>query len=95
MNVISALYSTVGIIIFLGYLPQILKLIRSETDCREISLLAWLMWDYVLIVSILYGVYEMHDFKFILASSLNCFCINMLLLITLYKRRKYGKKTPL
>jgi uncharacterized protein with PQ loop repeat len=95
MDIISLLYATVPAVIFFGYIPQIAQLIRAKTDCRDISLLAWMMWDYVLIVSILYGVYILHDLKFIIASVLNCACVNALIAITLYKRRKYGKKSAL
>jgi uncharacterized protein with PQ loop repeat len=89
MSLISFLYSTIGIVIFIGYLPQILSLIRAKNDCRSISLTAWWLWNYVLVVSILYGVYELHDLKFIIASALNCACVNVLIGITIYKRYKY------
>ena len=95
MDIISSLYATVPAVIFFGYIPQIMQLIRAKTDCRDISLLAWMMWNYVLIVSIFYGVYILHDIKFIIASALNCACVNVLIGITLYKRRKYGKKSAL
>ena len=95
MDIISSLYATVPAVVFFGYLPQITQLIRAKTDCRDISLLAWWMWNYVAVVSILYGVYILHDIKFIIAASLNCACVNALIGITLYKRRKYGKKSAL
>ena len=95
MDIISILYATVPAVIFLGYLPQIAQLIRAKNDCRDISLLAWVMWDYVLIVSVLYGIYVLDDFKFTMASALNCACVNVLIGITLYKRRKYRQKSSL
>ncbi len=89
---IGMLYSTVGIIVAVGYLPQIYKLLISKAPCRDISLVAWTVWEYTAIVSLLYSLYgqESLDTKFVLVNAINVVCITMIIIITIYKRRKYG-----
>jgi len=92
MNIIGLLYSTVGIVVLFGYMPQISKLWKSETDCREISITSWMIWNYTAIVSLLYSVFDLADIKFSLVNSVNVACINIIILLTLYKRSAYKKR---
>lgn len=94
MSLISTLYSTVGFVIVAGYMPQIFRLIRTTTDCMDISVSAWMIWNYTSIVSLLYGIFEMHDPKFIFVCTTNILCINTIIFMTLYKRHKYAKRVP-
>ncbi len=87
---IGILYSTVGVVVTFGYLPQVYKLLRSQTPCRDISLIAWLIWDYTSIVSLLYSVFDVEDLKLSIVNSINVFFITTIILVTLYKRRKYS-----
>lgn len=86
---IDYLYSTVGIVVAIAYMPQALKLWRSTSTCRDISLSAWLIWNYTAIVSLLYSVYTLDDFKLSAVNAVNVFFITVIICITLYKRRKY------
>lgn len=94
-DVISALYTTVPFIVLIGYLPQIISLIRAKSDCKEISILSWLLWNYMTVVSLLYAVFVLHDLKLSITCMLNVISINIVIGLTLYKRRKYGKKSAL
>ncbi|MCB9983402.1 MAG: hypothetical protein H6861_07000 [Rhodospirillales bacterium] len=91
MNIIGLLYSTVGIVVLFGYMPQIRRLYKSQTDCREISITAWMIWNYTAIVSLLYSVFDLADLKFSVVNGINLVCINIVILLTLYKRRLYHK----
>ena len=86
---ISTLYSTVAIVVALGYLPQTIKLLRCHTPCLDISLMAWGIWEYTAIVSLLYSLIELNDIKLSIVNAINVFFITLIIGITLYKRRKY------
>jgi len=88
---IEILYSSVGIIVAAGYLPQITKLITAARPCHEISVAAWSMWAYTSFVSLIYSLYgqEIYDAKFMSVNAVNTACIAMIIGVTLYKRQKY------
>ncbi len=86
---ISFLYSTVGIIVAFGYLPQIARLLRSKTRCDDISIPAWIIWNYTAIISLLYGYFDLSDLKLTIVNLVNVVCISSIILITLFKRKKY------
>ena len=92
MSIIGFLYSTVGILVLFGYMPQIRRLWKSKTDCREISITSWMIWNYTAIVSLLYSVFDLADVKFSLVNGINVICINIIILLTLYKRSAYKKR---
>ncbi|PCJ02693.1 MAG: hypothetical protein COB14_01660 [Alphaproteobacteria bacterium] len=90
---IDYLYSTVGIIVTISYMPQALKLWRSTSTCDDISLPTWFIWNYTSIVSLLYGIYTLNDFKLSAVNAVNVFFVTFIIGITLYKRRKYKEPT--
>ncbi len=86
---ISFLYSTVGFVIAISYIPQVLCLVRAKTHCSDISLTSWWIWNYTSIVSMLYGIYGLQDLKMSLTSAIIVFFVNLIIGITIYKRIKY------
>ena len=86
---IDFLFSTVGIVITIGYLPQVYRLAIAKTGCYEISVIAWLLWAYAATVMFLYSVFELEDLKMIIVNAINMSFIDLIILITLYKRWKY------
>ncbi len=88
---ISFLYSTVAIIVAIGYLPQTMRLIRSRTNCPDIALWTWFIWNYTAIVSLLYSIIELQDLKLSIVNGVNVFFISLIIIITMYKRRKYSR----
>lgn len=88
---ISLLYSSVGIVIAVSYLPQVLRLLRAKSRCIEISLMSWAIWNYTSIISLLYSVYDLGDLKLSIVNVINVIFINLIIGITLYKRRKYAE----
>ncbi len=91
---IGYLYSTIGVITAFGYLPQVLALIRAQTKCEEVSLRAWIIWEYTSIVSLLYGLFELNDLKFTLVNTVNTFFVSLIVAIIIYKRHKYRDHIP-
>ena len=86
---ISFLYSTVAVIVAFGYLPQTIRLIHSHTNCPDIALWTWFIWNYTAIISLLYSVIELQDLKLSIVNGVNVFFISLIITITIYKRRKY------
>lgn len=91
---IATLYTTVGIIVAIGYMPQTLKLMRAQSKCGDISIPTWVIWNYTAIVSLLYSVYELDDFKLTMVNGVNVFFITLIIGITVFKRRKYKTLIP-
>ena len=87
---IGALYSTVGIVMAVSYLPQVIRLIKAQTPCHEISMASWIIWNYTATVSLLYSIYDLNDTKLTIVNIINVLFINLIIWVTLYKRRKYG-----
>lgn len=87
---IGFLYSTVGLVVAVSYLPQVLRLIKAKTQCIEISLTSWMIWNYTSIVSLLYSIFDLADLKLSIVNAINVLFINLIILITLYKRKKYS-----
>ncbi len=90
---IGFLYSTVGIIVAISYLPQVLRLIKAKTQCIEISLTSWMIWNYTSIISLLYSIVDLGDLKLSIVNAVNVLFINLIIVITLYKRNKYSAPT--
>ncbi len=89
---IATLYTTVGLVVAIGYMPQTLKLLRAKSPCSDISVIAWAIWEYTAIVSLLYSMYELEDLKLSIVNAINVFFITLIIGITLYKRRKYNSE---
>ncbi|MDH5721932.1 MAG: hypothetical protein OEY94_01245 [Alphaproteobacteria bacterium] len=90
LDIIDFLYSIVGIVVAIGYLPQAFRLLRSRGPCRDISILAWAIWEYPAVISLLYSIYILPDLKLIIVNSVNVFFITLILVVTIYKRWKYA-----
>ncbi len=88
---IEVLYSLVGVVVAIGYLTQIIKLIKTTLPCHDISIFSWSIFAYASFISLLYSLYgqEIYDINFVIVNSINATCIAMVICITVYKRRKY------
>lgn len=91
MNIIDIMYASVAVVSLLAYLPQIIRLIKRHTDCRDISLGSWWIWNYTATASLLYGVFRLHDTLFIIACIANLFGVNIIIGLVLYKRWRYSQ----
>ena len=93
MDIISVLYSTVGVVLLIGFIPQILRLIRTHTDCRDISISTWMIWNYTACVSLIYSIIVLPDLKFALVNAVNVMGVNSIIALTLYKRHIHKKNS--
>lgn len=95
MNIITLMYVSATVVSFLGYFPQIIRLIKRHTDCRDISLASWWIWNYTTTASLLYGVFILHDTLFVIACTSNLIGINAIIGLVLYKRWRYSQTNAL
>ena len=90
-SIIDWLYATIVIIAVFGYIPQLIRLWKSEGDSNDISITTWLIWLYTWIVGLLYGIIELQDLKFTIVASINL--IGHLAVIGLTLRNRNRGKT--
>lgn len=60
-NSIIVAYSIIGFISLVAYLPQILKLLRSKTSSKDVSLQTWAVWSVDAMVSLFYAIFILQD----------------------------------
>lgn len=91
MSIIGLLYSTIVIIAVFGYVPQLYKLWKSETDGMDISIATWLIWLYTWVISLLYGIFELEDLKFCIVAVINLIGHFGIIGLTLRNRKRFKK----
>ncbi|MGH1457002.1 MAG: hypothetical protein ACRBDI_09495 [Alphaproteobacteria bacterium] len=92
MTFIGFLYSLVGIIALFGYLPQIITLTKAKTPCLDVNIQTWCIWLTSWVISLIYGIIELHDLKFSAVALINVAGHCGILFTTIYKRKKYSKE---
>ncbi len=93
MSIIGTLYSTIVLIAIFGYVPQLYRLIKTESDGKDISITTWLIWLYTWVVTLLYGAFELSDLKLCIVAIINLAGHLAIIGLTLNNRRKYKAKT--
>lgn len=87
---IAMLYSMAAVVTLCGYIPQIINIWKTKTDCRDISMSTWSIWQATSLVTLLYSHYEVADLKLCLTAGINLTCITVVIAITTYKRTRYA-----
>ncbi|NCT40417.1 MAG: hypothetical protein GW778_01990 [Alphaproteobacteria bacterium] len=90
-SVIDLLYVTIVFIAVFGYVPQIFKLWKSKSDSMDISIATWLIWLYTWVVTLLYGMFELHDLKLCLVAIINLIGHVAIISLTLRNRNRFKK----
>jgi PQ loop repeat len=90
--ILDLLYSLVIIVNIIAYMPQILELWRTKSDCRNFDLRTWFLWIGTSAISLAYAVYRVNDLKFALVSSANLIGIGAIIALTL--RNRVVNRTP-
>ena len=89
MSIIDILYSTIVFIAVFGYVPQIYKLWRSDSDSKDVSILTWLIWLYTWVVTLLYGAFELGDLKLCIVAVINLVGHVVIIALTLRNRNRF------
>ena len=88
-SIIDILYGTIVLIAVFGYVPQIYKLIKSNSDGKDISITTWLIWLYTWVVTLLYGWIELEDTKLCIVAGINLFGHIAIIGLTLRNRHRF------
>ena len=83
-SLVIILYPLVAVISTIGYLPQLKKLFFATRRPQNISLTSWYIWTLGSFISLLYGVYHLHDHLFILTCSINLFLVGLTTSLIVY-----------
>ena len=94
MSIIDFLYSGIAVIAIIGYTPQIIKLWKSNTDSKDVSLLTWLIWMGTWVISLFYGILELQDLKFCIVAIINLIGHVFIIGLTLRNRLRDKAQTP-
>lgn len=84
-EIITILYGMVGIIGSIGFLPQIIHLIKNNT-CEGISIKTWLIWTYCSTISIIYALSQTSDHVFQFVTGVNFIGTAIILALALYHK---------
>lgn len=93
-SVITALYSMVGVVIVVNYIPQIVAIARDKTGAQAISFVAWIMWTLTSFITVLYAWVVVTDWLLTLVSFANflgCASISILAIIQRYRYKHRGR----
>lgn len=84
---ITIMYSMVGIIAIIGYLPQIITLVKNNS-CVGISIKSWIVCTYTSAVSTCYAFYVISDSVLKFVTTVNLVCCSVILYLALQHKRK-------
>lgn len=85
-SVIVSLYPLVGLLSLIAYLPQILNLIKAQSDCSTVSLTSWMIWLLSSGLTWWYSAVAVDDFAFFAVSSIHFICISAVVALIAYNR---------
>ena len=92
-SIIDFLYATIVLIAVFGYVPQIYRLCKSESDGKDISIATWLIWLYTWVVTLLYGIFELSDLKLSIVAIINLFGHVAIIGLTMRNRNRFKKSS--
>lgn len=85
-NYLIIAYSIVGFIALVGYVPQILKLIRSDGQSQDISINTWAIWSFEALVAVCYAVWVLQDLLTVVIFGFDVVCSFLILSLAIYNR---------
>ncbi len=89
-NFFLVLYPFVSLINMAAYLPQIKKLLQTNS-LDGVSLSAWMSWLFGSVVTLGYGIYYLNDFLFLATQALNAIMVFTIISIIFYKQFQISK----
>ncbi len=91
-NLIAIAYSGNAVIITIGYIPQIIKLIKDETGTGNFSIFTWLLWLWTAFAGFLYAVILIQDTLMIIVTGLcvvgNSAIVFLIIYNVFFRKRK-------
>lgn len=86
LSSLTYLYGSTAIIAGAGYLPQIIKLIRTKDKSLSNSITTWMIWTFTSTVSFLYAIIILKDPPFILVALANMAGCSIIFILVIYNR---------
>ncbi|MDP7141687.1 MAG: hypothetical protein QF692_02015 [Alphaproteobacteria bacterium] len=83
------IYPVVPLVGLIGFLPQMITLLKLSDVPKSISLMTWYIWTATWAISFGYAVFALQDGLFALTSGMNLVCHVLIISVTLYKRNRY------
>ncbi len=92
IKAILFIYPLTAMIGMMGFIPQIVSLLRLETVPEGFSLHTWLVWLFTAMVTMLYGLLHLQDTMFSLVAVANFFLNGLVVAIVVYKYSRYPSR---
>ena len=89
----TMLYPIVPLIGIMGFLPQIITLLKADRVPASISLSTWSIWTLTWLISFGYATFALQDILFATTCGLNLIGHFAIIGLTVYKRQKYKLQT--
>ena len=89
-SAVAALYSGLGTLLALLYVPQICTIWRSRSGARDISLPAWSLWTVFAFITVCYALLVARDARFGAVSASNLVGCAAVTGVTAWKRYRTG-----
>lgn len=85
------LLSVYTVIEFIGYLPQVIKLLKTKS-AEDLSLTSWFLWTVAALCYLIYVLIESPEVGVVFIASFNLTFISLVFLLTLFYQKKAKKK---
>ena len=85
------LLSVYTIIEFIGYMPQVIKLLKTKS-AKDLSLTSWFLWVVAALCYLIYVLMESPEAGVIFIASFNLTFISLVFFLTLFYQKKARKK---
>lgn len=86
----TSLYPIVPLVGLMGFLPQVMTLLKAREAPVSLSLSTWFIWTATWIISFGYAVFALHDALFAATAGMNLAGHIAIIGLTVYKRQKYA-----
>ncbi len=85
------LLSVYTIIEFIGYMPQIVKLLKTKS-AKDLSLTSWFLWVVAALCYLIYVLMESPEAGVVFIASFNLTFISIVFLLTLFYQKNTKRK---
>lgn len=85
-SIITHLYSLVGLMVVVAYIPQIIRLATATGRSLAISIPTFAMWSLAAAISLSYGIVVLEDWRFCVIESANLTGYLTIIAMTVYNR---------
>ena len=85
-TILTFMYSMVGVVGCIGFMPQIYKLIKATEHSDNMALSTWMVWSVTGAITVAYAFSVVQDSLFTAVAAINCLCTMMILSLGFYNK---------